>query len=268
MTKLAWGASGTREFEAGADRGVLYVGTNPGVAWNGLISVGEKPNGGEPTPYYLDGIKYLNVAATEEYEATIQAYSAPYEFNACDGTGELANGLMITQQPRKSFDFSYRTLIGNDLLSTDYGYRIHLVYNALSKPPSRDNQTLEKTTSANTLSWDISTTPDWAQGYKPSSHFIIDTRRTDRIVIDEIESILYGNNVNDPRMPTVVELIDIFNTYATINIMVLLDDGTTAVVDLPILINTVAPTPAEGNTTVWLDTSAVEYSVLKQVIGD
>lgn len=268
MTRLAWGSSGNRIFEAGTDRGVLYVGNTPGVAWNGLIAVSEKPSGGEPTPYYMDGIKYLNVSASEEYEASISAFSAPDEFGVCDGTSSLANGLFITQQPRKSFGLTYRTLIGNDLEGLDYGYKIHLVYNALSKPTSRDNKTLQQATTPTPFAWDITTLPEMASGYKPSAHFILDTRKTAQILVDELENILYGDMLNDPRLPTALEILDLFDSYVEIQTVVQYDNGTFGIENLPTIVSSTAPTPATGNSTLWLDTSLGDYSVLKQVIGD
>jgi hypothetical protein len=168
MAKLAWGLSGQRYFESGTDRGVLYVGTTPGVPWNGLISVSENPSGGDPVPYYMDGIKYLNVAAAEEFEATISAFSSPDEFGVCDGTALLSNGLFATQQPRKPFDLTYRTLIGNDEDGIEHGYKLHLVYNALAKPTTRENKTLERSVTPANFDWDISTLPIPVPGYKPN----------------------------------------------------------------------------------------------------
>src|SRR6478735_3456324 len=141
MTRLTWGDTGRRYFEAGTDRGVLFVGNNPGVPWNGLKSVSESPSGGEPKAYYVDGFKYLNVASAEEYAATIEAFSAPAEFGVCDGSMMLGNGLFATQQPRRPFHFTYRTRVGNDLEGVDHGHKIHLIYNALARPSSRNNQT-------------------------------------------------------------------------------------------------------------------------------
>lgn len=210
MAKLAWGLSGTRHFEAGTDRGVLYVDTNPGVPWNGLVSVSEKPSGGEPRPYYLDGVKYLNLAAMEEFAATISAISSPPEFDVCDGSASLANGLFVTQQRRKPFSLTYRTLVGNDTAGIDFGYKIHLVYHALSKPATRDNKTIEKNTTPLIFGWDVSTLPELSVGYRPSSHFIVDTRKADPLIVGQLESILYGTDIDQPRIPTTSELVNLF----------------------------------------------------------
>lgn len=102
MTRLSWGNVGERYYESGVDRGVLYV-AGAGVAWNGLVSVDENPTGGEARPFYIDGIKYLNLPAKEEFEATISALYSPVEFDQCDGVGSMAPGLSAGQQRRKPF---------------------------------------------------------------------------------------------------------------------------------------------------------------------
>lgn len=114
MTRIKWGSVGERVFEAGCDRGVLYVDGADGVPWNGLISVSESSSGGDLAEYYIDGIKYLQLLAAEEFVATIEAFTYPDEFAACDGTRPVGNGLFMTQQPRRQFGLAYRTKIGND----------------------------------------------------------------------------------------------------------------------------------------------------------
>lgn len=209
MPRLSWEATGQRYFESGVDRGVLYV-SAIGHAWPGLISVEESPSGGGPRPFYHDGIKYLNLAAAEEFEATINAYSAPPEFGPCDGVGAVYNGLFATQQPRKPFSMSYRTKVGNDLDGVDHGYKIHLVYNALAAPASRSNQTISDKPDIGTLSWKITTLPPGVSGLKPTSHFVIDSRFTPDDILEQIENKLYGNSDFGATLPTVAELMTMF----------------------------------------------------------
>lgn len=210
MTKLTWGDFGQRFYESGADRGVLYVDGLAPAAWNGLTAVSEAPTGGEATPYYFDGYKFLNIASAEEYEATIEAYSAPPEFSRCDGTGTLHAGLFITQQPRKSFSFCYRTLIGNDIDALEHGYKIHLVYNALSGPSSRSYKTVSNSVEPLVFSWPITTLPPAMLGFKPSAHVIIDSRQTSDAMLHQIEDILYGTDTTPPSLPTPQELAIMF----------------------------------------------------------
>lgn len=210
MSRLIWGAVGERFYEAGADRGVLYLPNAAGVPWNGLKSVQESPTGGEPTPYYIDGLKYQNIAAAEEFEATLEAFSSPPEFGVCDGTAAIQNGLFITQQPRKSFGLSYRSRVGNDIDGLDLGYKIHLVYGALAAPSSRSNSTLSDSTSPLGLSWKITTTPPVLAAYKPSAHMVVDSRFTPALLLSELEDILYGSDVTSARLPYITELLALF----------------------------------------------------------
>lgn len=211
MARLSWDSVGKRFYEAGVDRGVLYVDTLPGVAWTGLISVSESPVGGEPKPYYIDGIKYLNISSVEEFAATISAFGSPPEFAQCDGIAAIQNGLFVTQQPRKQFGLSYRTKIGNDVDGPKYGYKIHLVYNALASPSSRDNRSIGQSAEASTFSWSITTLPPEITGYRPTAHLVIDSRYTSSVVLAFVEDILYGTEGVAPRLPDPDELITIFS---------------------------------------------------------
>lgn len=210
MPRLVWGAFGERFYETGVDRGVFYNSGGSGYAWSGLISVAESPSGGEAKPYYLDGFKYQNISSAEEFEATINAFSHPQEFAQYDGNVHIQNGLMVTQQPRKSFGLSYRTLVGNDLEGADHAYKIHLVYNALTAPSQRTNRSFGSSSEPNAFSWLITTKAPAIVGYKPTAHFVIDTRYTDPTILSTIEDILYGTEAETARLPDVDELIDIF----------------------------------------------------------
>jgi hypothetical protein len=210
MTRVTWGDAGQRFYEAGADRGVLYVGDNAGVPWNGLTAVRESPSGGEPQPYYLDGYKYINLAAAEEFEATIDAFSSPAAFGVCDGTASVANGLFITQQRRQEFDLCYRTAIGNDVDGLDHGYKLHLVYGALAKPATRNNRSLNDTPEPIGLSWAITTAPPRIDGYRPTSHMVVDSRSTPPELLVELEDLLYGTEFTDAVLPAQADLIEMF----------------------------------------------------------
>lgn len=212
MAKLVWGADGTRTFEAGVDRGVLYLPGVAGVAWGGIKSIKENPTGGDPVPYYYDGLKYANVAVSEEYNATLSAMSAPVEFNACDGTARLAAGLFATQQPRQEFGLSYRTRVGNDLKGVDNAYKIHLVYNALAAPSARDNSSTSDMVDPMDLSWNISTRPPTAVNYRPTAHLVIQTADLTTARLAALEKVLYGDANTTPTMPTQAALITLLST--------------------------------------------------------
>ena len=210
MPRITWGDPGTRFYENGIDRGVLYVGANPGVPWTGLISVVESPSGAEARPHYIDGVKYLNLASSEEYQATIDAYGCPLAFLSCDGTVEIHNGLYATQQPRTSFGFSYRTFIGNDIDFSEHAYKIHLVYGALASPSQRSAISNSDKTNATVLSWALSTCPPSVTGYRRTSHYAVDSRYANTGVLSTLENLLYGNESQYSSLPTPDTLISLF----------------------------------------------------------
>jgi hypothetical protein len=211
MPRVIWDDTGLRLYHAGVDRGMLYA-PNFAVSWSGLVSVTESPSGGDATPYYVDGLKVLNVASGEDFAGIIEALSAPDEFAPCLGRLEISPALFALNQPRVPFGFSYRTLIGNDLAGTGYGYRIHLVYNALAQGTDYVNETAADTPKVRTYSWNFVTNPVDVPGYRPTAHVVFDTTKIDSTVIASLEDILYGNNASDPRMPAASELITLLGS--------------------------------------------------------
>lgn len=207
MPKVIWDAAGQRLFHTGVDRGMLYTFENPGVSWSGLVSVTEAPVSSDVKSYYLDGRKILNLPGNEDFAGTIQAYTAPLEFAPCAGRFHMSTGLFATEQPKQTFGFSYRTLIGNDAAGTGFAYRIHIVYNATAQIANFTHATNDNSPSATAYSYTITTTPINVVGYRPSAHYIFDTRTDDPDVITAIESILYGTDSEDPRLPTAMELL-------------------------------------------------------------
>lgn len=253
MPKLEWNTSGTRFYEAGVDRGVLYVDGKPGVPWNGLTSVNESPTGGDATPYYIDGVKYLNTPAGEQFEATITAFTYPDLFAECDGTYQPRSGLFITQQRRKSFGFSYRTKIGNDL-SGDFAYKIHIVYNALAEPSERSNQTITDESDPADFSWKITTKPPAMPGYRPTSHVVIDSRTTDHVVLELVEDILYGTEEDTARLPSWAELLGVYDAITTLTVVDNGDGTWTATAPFDVIRFTDAETfEITASTAVYID---------------
>jgi hypothetical protein len=209
MTQITWDELGERKYQAGVDRGVLYPVGSTGVPWNGIVGVNEAPSGGEPMAYYYDGVKYRIENASEEYAATLEAYTYPDEFEACDGSLNF-NGLVFTQQERQPFHFSYRTKVGNDVDGILHGYKIHLVFNAMVSPTSRANVAMNATPDPMNFSWGIQTRPIFGDGIKPTAHLVIDSRHTNPRLLAEVERILYGSETSAPRMPTGTELISLY----------------------------------------------------------
>ena len=210
MSKIVWNEAVNRTFETGVSKGVLYPqesGAYPkGVAWDGLTAVTESPSGAEPTPLYASNIKHAVLMSAEEYAATIEAYMYPPEFAECDGSVEVVKGVRIGQQPRKAFGFSYVTQIGDANGNTDFGYKIHLVYGALASPSERAHNTINDSPEAETMSWEITTTPVEVPNHKPTATFEIDSTTVDAEKLAAIEAILYGSADVEARLPLPSEL--------------------------------------------------------------
>lgn len=217
--KLSWDDTGERLYETGCKRGVLYpthtAAANEtygkGVEWNGLSSVSESPSGAEATPIYADDIKYVELRSAEEFGATIEAYTYPDEFAVCDGTAEPATGVRIGQQVRKAFGLSYVTTVGNDTDLDDYGYKIHIIWNATASPSEKAYQTINDSPEAITFSWEMTTTPTKVTGYKPTANMTIDaTKVTDKTKLKALEDKLWGTGSTDAELPSPDEVIEIF----------------------------------------------------------
>lgn len=232
MTRIVWDAVGSRKYETGVDRGVLYIDGQPGVPWNGLTSVTENSSGGTSKSYYLDGEKYVNLTTREEFQATLTAYTYPDEFESCNGVNSIRSGLYITKQKRTSFGLSYRTMIGNDQ-SDSFGYKIHLLYNVYAAPPNKAFKTITSPMKIDDFSWVLTSLPIIQTGYQRSSHFIVDSTTADPTILSAIEDILYGNNSAAARLPTLSELTDLIDTG---DILSVIDNGNgTATLTAPII---------------------------------
>lgn len=213
MTRIDWSAVGDRFFEAGVDRGVLYVGDDPGVPWDGLTQVEHAGSGGESKPRYLDGVKISNHASPEQFEATIDALSYPLAFEVCDGTAIVQNGLRATQQRRRSFGMVYRSKVGNATRGTDFGYKLHILYNLRAEPSNRGYQTLGDQNEAMAFSWKVTSRGELLVGLKPVAHFEIDTRDIPADLLTVLENILFGDEFGDPSLPSPGELVFLFDSY-------------------------------------------------------
>ena len=215
MSKLIWDKIGERQYETGVSKGVLYPmseGNYPkGVAWNGLTGVTESPEGAEATPLYADNIKYLNLMSAESFKATVEAYTYPDEFAACNGETELTTGVTIGQQTRNTFGMSYQTKVGNDA-DADAGYKIHLIYGALAAPSEKAYATVNDSPEAITFSWEVSTTPVEVEGFKPTASLTIDSTKVSKEKMAAIEKILYGDTDVEPRLPLPNEVANIIKT--------------------------------------------------------
>lgn len=226
MAALTWDENGHRLYETGVRKGVLYPKNTSGaygagVAWNGLTGVTESPSGAEETALYADDIKYLSLYSAEEFGGTIEAYTYPDEWAVCDGSAELATGVMAGQQPRRGFGLCYRTVLGNDEQNESYGYKLHLIYGATASPSEKAYATINDSPEAITFSWEFTTVPQSitlpegdTRTFKPTSLITIDSTKADATKLTALEAILYGSGTGtgtDPRLPLPAEVISLMS---------------------------------------------------------
>ena len=198
MAALVWDKTGERRIETGVDHCTLYV-YDPstktygkGVAWNGITAISEKPEGAEATDLYADNILYLSLLSAEKLKGTIEAYTYPDEFEACDGSAELAKGVKIGQQDRVAFGLVYRTKIGDDVAGQDRGYKLHVLYGCKASPSEKGYKTVNDSPEAISFSWEISTTPVNVAGAKPTSLLTISSLDVDPTKLKALEAKLFG----------------------------------------------------------------------------
>ena len=212
MAKLVFNNVGERLFETGVKNGVLYVmgdegAYENGVVWNGLTAVTESPSGAETTPLYADDVKYVVIYAAEEFGATVEAYTYPEEFEQCDGSAAISEGITIGQQTRKSFGMCYKTSVGNDVQGQDYGYKIHIIYGAKAAPSEKSYSTINDSPEAVTFSWELSTVPVPVEGHNPTATMVIDSTRVPAEKMKLIEAKLYGSEESDATLPLPNEIL-------------------------------------------------------------
>lgn len=206
MSKLKWDQTGEHIYETGVSQCVLYPqdanGAYPtGVAWNGITAINESPSGAESNPFYADNQKYLNLTSAEEFAASVEAYTYPDEFAACDGSAQLAVGVRIGQQTRSAFGLCYKTILGNDVENEAYGYKIHIIYGAKAAPSEKGYATVNESPEAVTFSWELSTTPVPVTGFKPTASVEIDSTTTNPTKLAALEAILYGTDAGEGGTP-------------------------------------------------------------------
>ena len=213
MTTLVWSNLNAR-YETGIDRGVFYPTEGPGVPWNGIQSVEESSIGGATAPLHYDGIKYMDLWGAREFKASLTAFTMPQGFGPCIGERSIVPGFIITRQPKLRFGFSYRVLIGDGL-----GYKLHLVYNATATTTSRPRTTLGSEGEPDSRSWDIDAVPLVLSGYRPTSHFIIDSTKTDPDALEGLENLLYGTATTDPELPSIEDISDYVSFYMPMGVV-------------------------------------------------
>jgi hypothetical protein len=215
MTAVVFDDTGNKRYETGVDHGVLYPLSldtalyDTGFAWNGLTAVNEKPGGAAANPQYADNIKYLNLLSAETFGGTIEAFTYPDEFGACDGTSSPADGVSVGQQSRQTFGLTYRTKVGNDV-SADLGYKLHLVYGALAAPSEKDYGTVNDSPAAVAFSWDFDCTPVNVTDLQPTCLIVLDSTKVDSGALTALETLIYGDSGTDPALPSPDDVIALF----------------------------------------------------------
>lgn len=264
--KIAWDEVGKKLYETGTDRGVLYPqaadGTYPkGVSWSGLTGVTESPSGGDPNDIYADNIKYLSLRAAEDFGATITCYTYPDEWEECDGSRSPVAGVVLRQQVRKPFGLCFRSIIGNDTESNDYGYKLHLIYNATASPSERGYSTVNDSPEAIEFSYELTTTPVGVSGYKPVASITIDSTKVAADKLAQLEQILYGvEGGSDPRLPLPDEVISILGGTSAASVTVIPSRVELAVGGTYALTAQVVPATAE----VTWESSNTSYATVSE----
>lgn len=221
--QIVWDAPGSRYFENGVSKGVLYPMTETGdygvgVAWNGLTTVTESPSGAEANDIYADNIKYATLRSAETFGGTIEAYTYPDEFSVCDGSISPTKGVNFGQQKRRGFGLSYVTNVGNDTATeSDDGYKLHLIYGATAAPSERSYTTTNDSPDAMSMSWEISTVPVSITNddLRPVSTITIDTTKLDetgKAALKSLETMLYGSATKDPKLPLPDDVYALFKS--------------------------------------------------------
>lgn len=257
MSKLLWDQVGERFYEAGLDRGVLYLSDSSGVAWSGLTSVEEDFGGDSTSPTYFDGVKTRDTPSIGDFSATLTALTYPDEFLEYEGSGSFGNGLLVDNQSPKLFGLSYRSLVGNDIDGSEHGYKIHILYNLTATPESVGNETLNDSPSPANFSWRLSSVPMEARNYRPTAHVIFDSRDLEESMLNGIEDILYGASQSTARLPTINDLVDLVASWDP---RLIVPDTVAGLAELDPGMGDLTPSTIEGLYTSLPDTRLVVSS--------
>lgn len=219
MAKLQWDQAGQRLYETGTEKGVLFPqstsGTyETGVAWNGLVSVKKSNDGAEETPLYADNKKYLSLFSAENLKGSIDAFTYPTEFEACDGSAEVNPGVYVGQQTRVPFGLVYSTIVGNDTEGNAYGEKMHFIYNAKVSPSERAYETVNEDPTALTFSWEYTTTPvDLSDiGLEASAGITVSKKDIPEAAWKSLQDKVYGTDTDESTLPSIQEIIELTKT--------------------------------------------------------
>lgn len=193
MARIVWHEIDRPLYETGLDRGVYFGATGIGAPWNGLVSVSEDSEK-TTAPIFIDGQKVRNRSKFGNLSAVVEAYGGP----------ELLSTLV-----RNFFGMSYR-------VQTDKGYKIVILYNVLASPEGKTRSTINSSADLVLSRFAITTINEEIDPYRRSARIIIDSSECAPGLIEAIEDILYGDASADSRLPSVSELMELFDDYATL----------------------------------------------------
>jgi len=218
MPSLIWDRVGTRVYETGLDRGVLYLPDGSAVPWNGLTSVIEKFDK-DSSPVYYDGMKINDLVVLGDFSASMKAVTYPDEFTELEGLGKRRRGLFYGDQPPQSFGLCYRTQVGNDLEGDVSGYKIHIIYNVTAFPSDKTYASLTADPSLVEFEWRITAVPEEVPGFRPTAHVILDSRDFDPWLLEELEAMLYGDTASIAALIPMPALITYINDWYRVKII-------------------------------------------------
>lgn len=221
MATIQWDAVGSRFYETGVDRCVLYEPDGVGVPWNGVTAV-EEENNNEVEAVYYDGVKFNDLVTIGEFNGVLRAFTYPEEFLKYDGIGEDHLGILLANQPPQRFHLSYRTRIGDDVNGIQEGYKIHLLYNLTANAATKNWETMGLELNPMEFEWAITGIPEEVQGLRPTSHVIIDTRKIDPWLLEDLEGILYGTSETEPHLPSLRTLLTFIRNWSRV---IIIDNG-------------------------------------------
>lgn len=230
MATLVWDQVGERVYQAGVDRGVLYLQDGTAVVWNGLVGVSDSVEN-ELKEYFYDGVKYLQTLSPKDFSAKLQAFTYPDEFDSINGIVDAVEGLSFYEQPPKSFSLSYRTKIGDDVSGVDLGYKIHILYNVLANPEANSFASFsESGIQPVTFGWSLTGTPPDLDHFRPTVHISIDSRKTPPNILQLLENQLYGTTTTVPNLPSIQQVAEYFGYLGA---LIIIDnrDGTWVAID-------------------------------------
>lgn len=216
MAKMIWDATGERKFEVGVENVAIFPMTEStygaGVPWNGCTAFNIQPQGGEANKYYADDIHYLTLYSAETTDFTVEAYTYPDEFAACNGQRDLVKGVKIGQQTRKAFGAAFINLVGNDTELQDHGKKLTLVYGCRVSPSEKGHATINENLEPATMSWSGTTTPIAVEGFKPTATCEIDSTVVGDEAFLAVYNYVYGTDETEPVFPTPAKVAEIVSS--------------------------------------------------------